>query len=458
MELAGKLLHGAILDAFVFCAELIALLFVSTRRHVGFERYFLLFYGLTVLTAYNIYIKFIHDFNIPIARTFLYKFNVFGPFYLFDIFLFSAIFVLFIKYLLRPSGFGTSLGNQVGAVVYGRDLIIFLVSCVGFYLYVDMGYPGSVVSQMRPIRGLLLGTVAIWAFSRLSAGVENENHARRLVVTLAIIDLVNVVGELVSARIFADYVWQRGGHDVILLNQANSVAAVTYIPLLFLWRRFGYKVSLFGLIYLCLLLYDYTKGLYLLIPLIIIFYGIVSMYHGLINIKYAATICVVVLIGIFVLPGILSDKAISGTRSIQLVSYWKAIERVPTALAFGSGFGGMYSVIAETDDGGEIKEVDREESRTHQVQFQVPIFYFLKTSGLIGMSLAIAVVFVLFFWALKTRPFDPVLSVYFILMMITSLLAPPFLSGEPHSIIQTSRCLFMISLLSRRFIPQRSTA
>lgn len=447
MELAGKLLQEAILDSFVFMAQLIALYFVSTRRHVGYERYFMMCYGLIALSAYNIYIKFIHDYNIPIARTALNKLNIIGSIYLIDIFVLSATIILLIRYVVRPTGFRWALNNRVIASAYGLNLLVYLISCIGYYYYSETLNQVSFVSQIRPVRGLLLGFVAIWAFTKLSSRLANKKQAHRIVITLVLIDVINVIGELISAQIFHDYVWQRGGHDVILLNQANSSAAITYIPILLTSKRFDSRVKVFGLLYIGLLLYDYTKGLYILIPLVILGYGLVSVFYGRLAIKYAALICIIIFASFLILPSIFKDRAISGTRSIQLNSYWQAVEHLPATLAYGSGFGGKYSLLAKTDDGGEMKSIERDEADDQQVQFQVPVFIFFKVAGFIGISLAIATVITLFFWAFKAKPLDPMVSMYIILVMILCLIETPFLHGEPNSNIYFVRCLFMISML-----------
>lgn len=455
MLLDSDLLLYVLRDSAVFALEIISLIFISFRRHKGFERKFMLVYGLVTFSAYNIYIQVVHDFNIPIARTFLFKYNIVGPLYLFDLFVIVVFVFILFGFVFRFSSIKRSLWSEAAALIYMRDFIIFFLSCVAFYVYLQNGMPVDISSQLRPIRGLVLGIVALWMYSRLLKGVVDFAHARKIINTFVLIDLINIGGELISAPIFGRYLWQRGGHDVMLLDQANWTLAICYLPLIFMWRRFGYGPALFGFAFVSLLLYDFTKGLFFFIPITLIVYVAINLLHGKLTKWNLFALCITILAAILVLPGIVQDKAIKGTRGIQLDSYLQFIDHLPSASVLGTGFGGMYRLLEATDDKGEMKEGERDLASDYQVQFQVPVFYYYKIAGYLGFVLMLAALFVLFYLAFINRTQDAMLSYYMVVIAVSSFISSPFLDPEPESVISFCRMLFMGMLLAKLMSEER---
>lgn len=455
MELTGDLLTAAIYDALIFCVEIIALIYIVLRRHLGFERVVMLFYGLVTLSAYNLYIQVIHDFNIPIARTALFKIHLFGPIYIFDGVVIAFCAVIIFRYLFGKGQLSLSkqIPIRIGYQLYFRDFALYMVSFFAFIIFSINGHLVDLGSQIRPARGVVMGALFMWLFVKMFNGIKDSEHSTRIIYTLVLLDIINVVGELLSAPYFGKYLWDRGGHKVALLDQANSFMAICYLPLLFWWKPFGRIPSIFGFVIMSLLLYDFTKGLFFFVPLALFVFTLVSFMRGRISRRLLIPLCIAPLLVAAVLPGIAQDRAIKGTRGIQLEAYFDFISTVPTAILWGSGVGGMYPVLQDTEDKGEMKEVDRDEvgDSQYQVQFQVPIVFYFKIAGLLGVFIVIAGLVGGLRYAYLVIAQNRMAGFFVITAIVLSIIVPPFLNPDPNEIVYFCRLLFMAAILVKFF-------
>ena len=57
----GELLNAVVYDGIVFVIQILVLLLIAFKRHVGFELFFIIFYGISTFSAYNIYIELRRD-------------------------------------------------------------------------------------------------------------------------------------------------------------------------------------------------------------------------------------------------------------------------------------------------------------------------------------------------------------------------------------------------------------
>jgi hypothetical protein len=448
VPITGILLNAAIHDAILFSFQTLLLIYISVKRHKGFERYFIFVYGLISFSAYNIYIKFIQDYNIPIARTALFKIKFIGPMYLIDLLYLSILIMLFLRYI-RFSKFKIFPAIKINLFFYSRDILLYLISIFSYLYYVNHGFIGDNIAQLRPIRGLILAFVLIWSSYILVNKIKSFEQAKHIIYTIVILDFINLISQIISARFFSDYLWQRGWHDVILLNQGNSMAVLWYLPLIVFYKKFGKTVALFGLLFLGIMLYDYVKGLYFLIPLLVFFYFLAGVSVNRINIKLFLSLLAIAPLVLYMLVKISQDKAIGGTRLIQVNSYMAEIKNNMTVQLIGSGFGGKYAILKKINDGGEMKKCDKDANSIKQIQFQVPIVLYYKLTGVVG-STVVAIFFlfsILIF--IKYYKCDKMISVYILIAIIIGLLDPPFLTSSGTTLMFYEKLFFMILLLEK---------
>lgn len=453
MELAGDLLSAAVFDALIFLAEIVIAIFIVLRRHTGYERIFMMFYGAVTFSAVNVFIQVVHDFNIPIARTALFKIPIVGQVYLFDGVTIIICMAIAVRYLLKGDllTFKTQQRISMGYQLYTRDAVLFILSFIAFYIFSENSHPVDIASQIRPLRGLAMGILFGWLYIKLLNGIVDKNHVFRIIFTLALLDMINISGELLSAPFFGKYLWDRGWHKVLLLDQANYMLVLCYLPLLFSWKQFGRIPSLFGLAVLAILFYDYVKGLYFFIPISIALYFMISCVRGRISKWLIYPIFFIPILAVAFLPTVLQDKAIKGTRAIQLGSYLTFVSHMPTAILWGTGIGGMYPVLEDTEDKGEIKEGDRNEisDSIYQVQFQVPVFYFFKIAGFLGVFIVVIAAVLGLYKAYLVNGKNKLAGFYSVIAVFSSIMVPPFLNPEPNEIVYFCRLLFMVAILDK---------
>ena len=75
-----------ILDSLIFfLSSFILVYYVSKQKNLNFkEKIAFSIFFIILNSSYNIMIKSIHDYNVSIPRTFLYRFKILGPFSILD--------------------------------------------------------------------------------------------------------------------------------------------------------------------------------------------------------------------------------------------------------------------------------------------------------------------------------------------------------------------------------------
>jgi hypothetical protein len=436
-------------DALILLIQMLVIVFAVYLRHTNNEIPLFLFYGLLTLFSYNLYIKGVQDYNIPIARNFINKVQLFGPVYIVDLII--ILFFLYYCYRFLVGRKKKFKLKKVKIFIYhiGYNALIYLFCTTGFLFYILYGEQFDLTAQIRSLRGLLVGITSMLIYLNLTNKQEYRENKKIISVlsTFLLIDAVNILGQICSAILFSDFVWQRGGRDVILVDQASSLLAASYIPFLIKNKVTGNKLFVFAWCMLVISFYNYIKTYILILPFIFLLYLLLQIKIKKIHfIQLTISMILLGSMSIYI-PYILKDKAIAGTRVTQFDSYLLHINDNYMALIAGSGEGGKYPVYTDTDDGGEIKEVDREGNSIYQVEFQAPLLVYFKTSGFIGVILL--VLFSVFLFACVT-PFTYKNKSYQINeMLIVSLLllSPPLLSSSPNIPAYFSKILIYSILL-----------
>ena len=230
----GELFNAIVYDGIVFVIQILILLFIAFKRHVGFERFFIIFYGITTFSAYNIYIEVIHDYNIPIARTFIYKLNIIGPLYFFDLFLIPMFIILLVLTLMRYIKLNAVYWKSSVGLLLIRDLFIYFIAWIAIFMYSQQNMPVDMIGQLRMARGFILGIVMLSMFMIIYNRALNTEYIMKILITILLVDFISIVGEIIATPFFGKYLWSRGNHYVTIVDQANSLLALCYLPFLFI--------------------------------------------------------------------------------------------------------------------------------------------------------------------------------------------------------------------------------
>lgn len=451
MELSGNLVNAVIADSIIFILEFLLLLFWFYITPVkGVTRWFFFLYGVITFSSYNLYIKVIQDFNIPIPRTFLNKFKIVGPFYPIDI----LILVLFIYIVIKAFKSFYLIDLQakwkLGVSIFLINVFVFFVSSIGYFVYVVSGNPGDFVAQIRPVRGILLGAISIYFFTKILGSCRSQEKANQILKSFIIIDAINIAGEIFASRAFYDYLWERGGHKVILLDQADLYLAILYLPYLASLKK-NKLLAIASIILVILMFLNYVKAFILLLPILIISLFITNLLALKVDIKYSVYVLLVMLVGAYYFIDIANDKAITGTRAIQLSSYVADTSSKMTTFFIGIGPGGKYKVTKDTEDAGEIKEIDRNEMDSLQTEFQIPFFIYYKIAGILGLLIIAAPIISFFKKAVFYVRKNQTITAFYITLISFILYGPPFIKASPDEVMYFTRFVFTTSLLTKLF-------
>ena len=411
-------------------------------------------YGFITLSNYNIFIRIIHDLNIPIFRTFINKFQVFEKLNILDIF----ILLLFILIIPAKKTIRKIFENSKEfSYLYIATIILLSISLLSLFLNYDNNI--DIRLQLTQYRGLIYAFILMFIFSILLSKINNKDEALGFIKMLITIDVINVIGELISSVIFYDFVWSRAGKNVLMIDQANSMLALCYLSALVPGSKISlifYKVV--GIIIIGIELYDFNKYLYLVIPLFIIIINYEKIKK--INKFYKLIIAIISLtVFIFMLGKLIEDKSIKDTRYIQISSYLTTVGDDFYRLVLGSGFGGKYLISdISRQDHGSIKSIEREQrgNSNYQVEFQVPYLWYFKSTGLIGLLIASGMV--LFFlvegYQLRNKNIDA--SSFALTLAIMMIPDNPIMSPDPNSVIYFIRMFFMYYLSLKLFNNENS--
>lgn len=433
-----------IFEIVLLLAQWACIFYIIRKRHPSGERAAFFAYATYTLFAYNVYIKGVHDFNIPIPHTFLNKVKAAGPIYIIDILTICIIGHSIIQKLRPKSNKGDR--SLIFISPWHSDLSIYLLSLLGFSLYAISHTQIDIQAQFRMLRGILIGYSLLYLFNRVLANSKFEESRFSIQIsTLSYIDAINIVGQLGCAYLYQDIVWQRGGHNVIIIDQAIYLLSASYLP--YLLARSGRPIflGLMAWITAALAAYNYIKAYIFLIPIFLTFYLAISSSSGRVKKSWIYGTILGLTCFVPVILQLTSDKAISGTRGTQLNAYLQYISEDASAILFGSGFGGMYPVNIDTDDGGEIKAGDLSESSVFQTEFQVPLFIYFKLAGILAIFILAWQIYIYISQAKRTLPFDQDGAGFLILGAILAINTPVFITSSPNEAAYYCKILYIIS-------------
>lgn len=445
-----------VFEVALLLAQWISVFYIIRKRHPSSERAAFFAYAAYTLFAYNVYIKGVHDFNIPIPHTFLNKIKVAGPIYIVDV-LTTCIIGHSLAQKLRSNP-RNSGGRLIFSSPWHTDLVIYLLSLLGFALYSIFHPQIDTQAQFRLLRGLLIGYSQLYLFGKVLANSKfEESRFSGQISTLSYIDAINIAGQLGCAYLYNDIVWQRGGHNVIVIDQAIYLLAASYLPYLLTRSERSSFLAVMAWITAALASYNYIKAYILLIPIFFIFYFAITISSGRVKKSWIYGTAFAIACFAPLAYQLTSDKAISGTRGTQLSAYLQYISEDASAIIFGSGVGGMYPVNVDTDDGGEIKAGDLSDSSVFQTEFQVPLFIYFKLAGVLSIFLLTWQIYIYISHAKRMLPLNQDGAGFLILGAILSMNTPVFITSSPNEAAYYCKILFIISgsflLLKRNKAP-----
>ncbi|HED3709618.1 TPA: hypothetical protein R4186_000580 [Serratia marcescens] len=357
---------------------------------------FLLVYIIFSYSSYNLMVMPIHDFNIPVARNFIYHFKLISALSLSDVIILFAVFFILVacavNYAWRPAaGTADARVNALVKTVAIQGGLVFIISIVGYMLYSSAGGVSSLKNEAMYLRGIMYFIALAFLFYRC-IGEKNNVSFSALLLIFCSLDFINFLSGLIGTFIYTDYVWERYGVKVTIIDQDKIYNYFTlYVFILVSMyfsdrKRIGLTTGLIAIISVCMLLNVY-KFLFAISALYLIYEIIVRIVSRTLPLK--RFLLLLIIGGVLIHPAIkiFTSKPIS-TRASQLHDYWQYTGRFFPANVFGIGYGGLYYSPTGIADKGEIKKIDEDADGNikYKRSIQTPLITQIKSSGILGLG------------------------------------------------------------------------
>ncbi|MCX7871516.1 MAG: hypothetical protein N2485_08150 [bacterium] len=392
--------------------------------------FFLIMFFIIINSSYNIMIKKIHDFNIPITRNFIYFYEILWKFSLLDI-VFIFLFVFNLKYIVN-----SFISDKLSFLIFKKEFLLYLISSISFIInkgyFLDNGLRFLTLSK-----GVLYFSVSYYFFKKNQ--YFNKNHIKYFFIIL-------ISGYISLAFFNIDDIWIRYGNRVTIIDQEDAYSISNFLILYYLvnyLEKKEFKDIVLFLLVLFQNIISMYKTNFIIIPLLIMFY-IVIFYQNRNN-KNLKVLTLVMSILLFVLIIIINYDMINGfvnsvaikTRWVQLTSFLNNLDN-NYKIFFGLGHGTPYFSIEDTSDYGEIKIIDKIYNG-YRFDIQTPLINIIKYAGFVGfiiyMYYNLKIVYLLFNKKkskinLKTE--EKVVWLYFLVYIF---ILTNFINGNPPDAI-----------------------
>jgi hypothetical protein len=387
--LSGEVLQKLIIDSVFFYFGLLIALLIVCKRYQGQLRYCLIMYVIVTFSAFNIFIKPVQDYLIPIPRTFIFYYKVFDRLSLYDIFLLIVIAIITVKYISKKHNNNSKYIHK--GILYAhfyRDIILFFLSLLGGLVYLYVGGEVDWTVHIRIVRVFLSAIVIMHFIPYFIRKIDSCEKAQKLISTLSFLTLINMLSEFVSSFFLQGISWERGGHSVVFFDQTSANLIMIYLPCILVPYKSLDKMTRFtSIIVTSLIFYNYIKTSYLWSGLVLLSMGILGLKYNKLPKRvlyiYPLFIIAMILYINFFISSSGNDKM---TRVGQFESYIETIQKKNSILYItGVGDGGLFKRQNITEDGGEIRAMDLDKNETVQFAFQLPFLIFFKRAGIIGI-------------------------------------------------------------------------
>ncbi|CAI1592051.1 Uncharacterised protein [Serratia proteamaculans] len=442
---------------FLFIAFLILLRFKRTNSISKSFFILLIFYVVCSYSSYNMMVKPIHDYNMAIARTFIFHFKVIGPLAPLDIvFLLSLIFIG-----IRKIAQGNLLTFRLDIdtaffikFILIQGVVIVTISTLAFILHTYGGGKGQLTDQLLYFRGIIYFLVVVYLY-QLAIDDFKRLGFYKLFSLFLVIDVINVISGFISTIIYKDYVWSRYGIHVTIIDQDDVYNFLTVYALLaitFLFtkpiKRMYIYISILGIGFL--IFGNIYKYIFMLAALFFFYDTIINAMKGKVAVFKILIAALSIVLFTSTIVMLSTSKSIN-TRSAQIDDYWEYTGSKFPASIIGIGHGGQFYSPTETDDDGEVKAILKESSlANYKRNIQTPVVAFIKTIGPLGTIIVLAF---LIYGLIKIAfiniklPFNPLYNAIFFNLIWMMTVSVGFFQSGPFVILTIAKLLIFVSAI-----------
>jgi hypothetical protein len=404
-------------------------------------------------------VKPIHDYNMAIARTFIFHFKVIGPLAPLDIvFLLSLIFIG-----IRKIAQGNLLTFRLDIdtaffikFILIQGVVIVTISTLAFILHTYGGGKGQLTDQLLYFRGIIYFLVVVYLY-QLAVDDFKRLGFYKLFSLFLIIDVINVMSGFISTIIYKDYVWSRYGIHVTIIDQDDvynfltvyALLAITFIFTKPIKRMYIY-ISILGIGFL--IFGNIYKYIFMLAALFFFYDTIINAMKGKVAVFKILIAALSIVLFTSTIVMLSTSKSIN-TRSAQIDDYWEYTGSKFPASIIGIGHGGQFYSPTETDDDGEVKAILKESSlANYKRNIQTPVVAFIKTIGPLGTIIVLAF---LIYGLIKIAfiniklPFNPLYNAIFFNLIWMMTVSVGFFQSGPFVILTIAKLLIFVSAIRK---------
>lgn len=402
-------------------------------------------------------VKPIHDYNMAIARTFIFHFKVIGPLAPLDIvFLISLMFIGLRKIVQRNLlTFRLDIDTAFFIkFILIQGVVIVTISTLAFVLHTYGGGKGQLTDQLLYFRGIIYFLVVVYLY-QLAVDDFKRLGFYKVFSLFLLLDVINAISGFISTIIYKDYVWSRYGINVSIIDQDDVYNFLTVYALLavtFLFtkpiKRIYIYTAILGIGFL--IFANIYKYIFMLAALFFFYDTFVNAMKGKVAVFkiMIAALSIVLLTSTIVM---LSTSKSMNTRSGQITDYWEYTGSKFPASIIGIGHGGQFYSPTETDDDGEVKAILKESSMAnYKRNIQTPVVSFIKTIGPLGTVIAIAF---LIYGLMKITfinvrlPFNPLYNAIFFNLIWMMTVSVGFFQSGPFVILTIAKLLIFVTAI-----------
>lgn len=382
-----SLSQSIFIDNILFIITTIYITIWVLKKNIIFKEklaYLLLF--IIFNSSYNIMVKPIHDNNMIIFRTFIWRYKIIGPLGIMDL-IFIILFITFLVDIIKNIKY-----NKLINLIYIREFIFILIGITSFFI--NKGYTIDSSKFFIECKGIIYFFVIITlTLKYLKRSIKDVDYMRMFTFILAT--------GFISTLVFNNYyLWVRYGQVVKIIDQEDAYTISMICIYYYLFKSLKHKkikyFLLFTVFFLQNLLCIYKLNIVYMIISIILLFTIIKKTKVSYFVSNILILCVIAMsiIGIDSLKEIASSNAIY-TRVYQSIDFMtEMVHRGSYATTFGLGMGTPYYSEFDIGDGGEIKAIDKQFGN-YRFAVQTPILGVVKYIGIAGFIINMTLIFII---------------------------------------------------------------
>jgi len=383
-------------DSIVFLSSvIIALVFLVKRtRHNKYLLTLGIIYILGTFSSYNIMVKPIMDYLIIVPRNAFYHLKLIGPASLSDVLMIiGIIFIMLYSFLYKKRI--NYLFPKVFTPIFLRDLLIIIFSMIMFLMLKDV--TGSKIqNEIIWYRQFIYYCFLFMLINEYMKSKSPYDFAN-IFMTFLVLDVMNFISGFISTTfIYKDIVWQRYFANVTIIDQDDYIIALMYLLLLIYYlvsgdktkktRLYKFSIVTISILIIC----NFVKGIFLFAALFIPFMAFAAFKlkqkgaYRRIFALFAVIPFAALSFYLFAVVGSKHSQSLS-TRSDAMNDYFSSVSKLGDTY-FLTGIGnGTYYFRNDSDDLGETKAIERENTPNQAFIMQTIFIQFYKAGGIVAI-------------------------------------------------------------------------